>query len=104
MKTTTSDTYRVSQRVLLTRGMRFRATGGPLIRLSDGTKVPLTASGPFTFLAHCKRGKCEWIDALDKQGCYAPLHIAGRRRKVTPTLITRPYRITSTIRKKGTTG
>jgi hypothetical protein len=100
VKTEYSTSFRVSQRVVLTPGVRFRAKGGPLVRLSDGTRVALAAKGPFVFMRHCQRGTCQWIDALDKAGNYAPLHIGGRRRKVTPAMVLRPYRITGTVRKE----
>jgi hypothetical protein len=80
--------------------VRFRAKGGPLFKLADGTTVPLAAKGPFTFRRYCKRLTCEWIEASDRDGFTAILHIAGRRRKVSPEIVPRPYRITSTIRKK----
>jgi hypothetical protein len=103
VKTAITEEYRVSERVVLTPGMKFRAGGGPYYRLPDGTKVSLAARGPFTFLAHCKRGRRSWIDALDREGNYAPLHVEGRRRRITPALVPRPYVIRSTIRRKGGT-
>jgi hypothetical protein len=95
------DSYRVSERVVLRKGTRFRATGGPLFRLANGEEVKLGAKGPFTFLAFTKRGSCEVIEALDKDGSFVPMHIKGRRRKVTGEIVTKPYQIKGTIRKKG---
>jgi len=101
MKTTVrSDSYRVSPRVLLEKGDIFRAKGGPLWRLKDGTKIALSARGPFRFMAHCQRGTCEWIEALDKGGNFAALHIAGRRRRIDAALVNRPYTITGKKRKQ----
>lgn len=100
MKTEYSASYRVSPRVVLTPGTRFRAKGGPLIRLSTGERIALSARGPFHFVRHCKRGTCEWIEAFDRDGNYAPLHVAGRRRKVTSAMVLRPYRVTGTVRKE----
>jgi hypothetical protein len=97
---TVKPEYRVSQRVTLVPGTRFRARGGPFIVLTSGVKASLAAKGPFTFKAHHQRGKYEWIEALDKTGQFAPLHIAGRRKRVTPALVPRPYKITSVVRKK----
>ena len=68
MKTVYHDSYRVSQRVTLTPGTRFRARGGLMIRLSTGETVSMAARGPFLFVRHCKRGTCVWRDALDKDG------------------------------------
>jgi hypothetical protein len=100
MKTTRTDSYRVSERVVLTPGVVFRASGGPYYRLADGTRASLAARGPFTFVACVRRGKCVVIEALDKAGAFAPLHVEGRRRRVTPSLMPRPYVIKGTVRKK----
>lgn len=93
MKTVKEDTYRVSQRVLITRGDRFTATGGPYWRAKDGTKVPLKSYGPYTFHSYVRRGAIEWIECLDKDNCFAVLHIAGRRRRIDGSLVARPYKI-----------
>ena len=85
---------------MLRRGDRFRASGGPLWRKDDGQKTSIAARGPFVFLEHCQRGKLEWIEALDKNGSFAALHIAGRRRKISPQIVTRPYRIKGRVRKR----
>jgi len=95
-----ADSYRVSERVVLRKGTRFRATGGPLFRMANGEEVKLGAKGPFTFLAYTKRGSAEVIEALDRDGAFVPMHIRGRRRKVTAEIVTQPYRIKGTIRKK----
>jgi len=95
-----ADSYRVSERVVLRKGTRFRATGGPLFRMANGEEVKLGAKGPFTFLAYTKRGSAEVIEALDRDGAFVPMHIKGRRRKVTAEIVTQPYRIKGTIRKK----
>jgi hypothetical protein len=99
MKTHYHDSYRVSPRVVLTPGTRFRARGGPLFRLGNGETIAMAAKGPFTFVRHCKRGTCEWLDALDRDGNYAPLHVAGRRRKITAAMVLRKYSVTGTVRK-----
>jgi len=104
MKLVKTDFYRVSDRVLITRGDRFRATGGPYWKGSDGTKVSLRSKGPYTFHAHVKKGAVEWIECLDKDGSFAVLHVAGRRRRIDGALVTRPYKIVGKKRpvdKKG---
>ncbi len=93
MKTITSETYRVSQRVVLSPGDKFRATGGPYWKATDGSKISLKSFGPYTFHRHCQRGSLEWIEALDKAGAFCVLHIAGRRRRIDVSLVARPYRI-----------
>ena len=99
MRTEYSETYRVSQRVSLTRGDRFTATGGPYWRLRDGTKVSIKSFGPYTFHRHARRGAVEWIESLDKDGAFAVLHIAGKRRRVDASLVARPYAIKSKKRR-----
>jgi hypothetical protein len=91
MKLVREDTYRVSERVLLARGDRFTATGGPYWKSSDGSKLPLKSYGPYTFHSHVKRGAVEWIECLDKDGCFAVLHVAGRRRRLDKSHVPRPY-------------
>ncbi len=93
MKIIRSDSYRVSQRVELRAGDVFRATGGPYWRLADGTKVRLSATGPFKFLSHVARGAVEWIEATDREKNFCVLHLAGRRRRIDVSLVARPYRI-----------
>lgn len=100
MKTIKSESYRVSERVVLTVGDVFRAKGGPMWKLADGTKVSLAAKGPFTFRSHCKRGTCEWLEALDKNGNFAALHLGGRRRRIDPAIVSRPYVVTGKKRKR----
>jgi hypothetical protein len=88
-----TDSYRVSERVELRPGDVFRATGGPYWKGSDGTKHRLNATGPFRFISHVSRGVAQWIEATDKCGNYCVLHLAGRRRRIDPSIVTRPYRV-----------
>ena len=99
MKTVKSDSYRLSERVLISKGDRFKATGGPYWKSKDGTQVSLTSRGPYTFHSHVTRGAIEWIECLDKDGCFAVLHIAGRRKKIDGSLVARPYKIVGRKRK-----
>ena len=99
MKLVREDKYRVSERVLITRGDRFTATGGPYWKSSDGSKLPLKSYGPYTFHSHVKRGAVEWIECLDKDGAFAVLHIAGRRKRIDGSLVARPYRVTGKKRR-----
>jgi hypothetical protein len=95
------DSYRISERSCLRPGTRFRARGGPVYRLDDGTEVSLAARGPFTFRHHCKKGRVEWIEAVDGGGANAILHIKGKRKTVDTAIVPRPYSLKGTIRKKG---
>lgn len=91
---------RLGERSVLRPGTRFRANGGPLFRLADGTEIPMAAKGPFTFRCYCRRGSFEYLEAFDKAGNFAILHLKGRRRKGCPEIVPRPYKIRSLIRKK----
>ena len=99
MKMSRNDTYRLSERVLISRGDRFKATQGPYWKSKDGTQVSLTSRGPYTFHSHVTRGAVQWIECLDKDGAFAVLHIAGRRRKIDGSLVARPYKIVGRKRK-----
>lgn len=96
-----SESYRVSQRVVVNRGDKFKATGGPYWKLASGEKIPLTSKGPYTFHQHCQRGSTEWIECLDRNGAFAVLHLAGRRKRIDVSLVPRPYRITGKKRVDG---
>ena len=71
-----SQEFRVSQRVTLRTGDKFRAKGGPYWKTSDGVHISLASHGPYTFHRHCAQGNYEWIESLDRDGAFAPLHIA----------------------------
>lgn len=92
--------YRFGQRSVLRPGVRFRANKGPLFQLADGTQVSVAAHGPFIFRAYVRHGSTEWIEATDRDGGNAILHIKGQRKQVDEALIPRPYTIRSLIRKK----
>jgi hypothetical protein len=100
---TTTTEYRIGERSVLRPGTRFRATGGPLYRLADGTEIPLFARGPFTFRCYLDTGQYQAIEATDKQGNAAILHIGGSRPPPDDHIIPRPYKIKSLIRKKART-
>jgi len=100
MKIERLDEYRVSHRVTLRRGDKFRVGGGPYWRMADGTKHSLATRGVVTFVAAVRRGRCIWIEAIAKDG-FCVLHIEGRRRRVDPSLVPRPYTIKSRLRSAG---
>lgn len=94
-KTQVFDEYRVSERVVLRRGDQFRVKGGPYWRGDGNVKVSMTSKGPYTFHRFCKQGSYEWIEALDKNGAFSPLHVAGKRKRIDSRLVPRPYVVTS---------
>jgi len=95
---TVAEEYRVSERVVIRPGDRFRAKGGPYWRGSDGRKIPLTASGPFKFIRVVARGKRVVIECTDKTGGFTVLHVAGGRARIDTALVPRPYRVVSRCR------
>lgn len=94
------DEYRVSQRVVLRAGDRFRISGGPYYRMPDGSKVPMAARGVCTFISAERYGNRVYIAAKNKEGTVL-LHVAGRRRnRVLPEVVCRPYKIKGRLRKE----
>lgn len=99
MKTQHEEEYRVSARVVLRRGDKFRVSAGPYWRMPDGGKVPMAARGVCTFLRAIRRGRMVLLEASDRDGLVI-LHVEGRRRnRLMPALVCRPYRIRSKVRK-----
>jgi hypothetical protein len=92
--------YRMSERRLLKPGTRFTAKGGPVYQLADGTAVPLASRGPFEFVAYCQADGYDFIQARDRDGCSAVLHLTGERKTASPEIIGRPYRLGKVFRKK----
>lgn len=97
---TTTDEYRVSQRVVLRPGDKFRISGGPYWRMADGKKIPLGARGVCTFVRATRSGSRVYIEARNKDGSVL-LHVEGRRKNHTaPEIVCRPYRIRGKLRSK----
>lgn len=102
MITTIEMEYRVSERVVLRAGDRFRVAGGPYYRLASGERVPMAARGVMTFrraLRTGRGGRRVLIEASAGEGTVI-LHIEGSRRSPVPGLVPRPYRITRKLREK----
>lgn len=98
MNSVTMNEYRVSERVVLRPGDRFRVTGGPYWRGRDGERIPMAERGVLTFTQAIRRGGVVLIEARSDSGCCV-LHVEGRRRnRVDPALVCRPYRIKSRLR------
>jgi len=101
MTTSVETSYRVSPRVVLRPGDRFRVAGGPYYRLADGTKVPMAARGTFVLVA-VDRGRGGRVQLLAYGGGgFAVLHVAGRRRSGVAGLVARPYRVRRAGGRKG---
>lgn len=92
--------YRVSERVTLRPGDKFRISGGPYYRLPDGRKMPMAVRGVCTFVRAVHDKSRVYIEARNKEGTVL-LHVAGRRRnKMAPELVCRPYKIKGRLRKE----
>ncbi len=96
MKTTT---YQISERSTLHPGTAFRARGGPVFQLEDGTEVPVCAKGPFLFQCAEHKNGIVYLHAIDKSGNHAVLHVEGERNPPFPGLIPRPYQVKNRMRK-----
>lgn len=100
MITAVMDEYRVSQRVVLRPGDRFRVTGGPYWRCGDGKRLAMAERGVLTFNRAIRYGSVVLIEARSQDG-YCVLHVEGRRRsRVDPALVCRPYRIKARVRPR----
>ena len=92
---------RVSERVTLRPGDRFRVGAGPYYRLASGERVPMAVRGVVTFLRaiRCGRGgRRVLIEAQAGEGTVI-LHVAGpRSNRMVPGLVCRPYKIRSKLR------
>jgi hypothetical protein len=96
--------YRVSDRVVLRPGDRFRVTAGPYWRGRDGSRIPMAERGVMTFVRGIRRGAVVLIEARGEGG-WCVLHVAGRRRnRVDSSLVCRPYRIKGRLRDHGGKG
>jgi hypothetical protein len=96
--------FRVSGRVTLTPGDRFRASGGPYyeIRERDGSVVRsrMRDSGPFTFVGWFKQGGRTYLKAFSQEG-FTVLNLAAEHRHPDlPDYVKAPYR---NIRRVGQT-
>lgn len=89
--------YRLSPRVVLHPGDRFKIGAGPYYRLASGEKVPMAVRGTATFRRVMRYGKRVLIEAQAGEGTVI-LHVEGKRRnRLVPGLVCRPY----TIRRAG---
>lgn len=101
MTPTIEAEYRVSERVILRPGDRFRIGAGPYYRLASGEKVPMATRGIVTFrrAIRCGRGgRRVLIEAQAGEGTVI-LHVAGpRSNRLVPGLVCRPYKIRGKLR------
>lgn len=100
---TTMNEYRVWERVVLRPGDRFRVTGGPCWRCGDGNRLAMAERGVLRFNRAIRYGSDVFIEARGQDG-YCVLHVeGGRRNRVDPALVCRPYRIKARLRPREST-
>ena len=68
MRSHVLDEYRVSERVVLRPGDRFRVTAGPYWRCHDGERIPMAERGVLTFVRAISRGSVVLIEARGDGG------------------------------------
>lgn len=96
----TMPEYRVSARVVLRPGDRFRVRGGPYWRSASGEKIPMAVRGICRLVAAYTHRRKTYLLVQASDGV-AVLHVAGRRRnRMMPELVCRPYRVSGKIREK----
>jgi len=89
--------YRISPRVVLEPGDRFKISGGPYYRTKDGQRLPLAARGTFRLAEVIRRRSRVYLLAHGAEG-WAMLHVEGRRRSPVPGLVPRPYRVAKRVK------
>ena len=86
------EEYRVSKRVVLRAGDKFRASRGPYYEGESG-RVSMAERGVFTFLGYVELGDKCWIEAYSQNG-FCALNVGNQyRSKGLSSLVNRPYRI-----------
>ena len=90
--------YRVSPRVVLRPGDRFKVSGGPYYRTASGEKIPMAVRGACRLVAVYRDRSRVYLLVSARDGM-AVLHVAGRRRnRMIPGLVCRPYVVKRKIR------
>jgi len=93
MKTQTLDEYRVSPRVVLRPGDRFKVSRGPYWRTAAGERVPVAVRGVCTLVAVLRQRSRTFLLARSGEGTVV-LHVEGRRKnRMMPELVCRPYTV-----------
>lgn len=96
-----SDEYRVSDRVTLTPGTMFRATGGPYFKAKDGTNISMKSRGPYRFIRHEQKGRKEVIICFDGDNGFAVLPLSkfknNAHRMMSKNYVNRPYKVTGRV-------
>jgi hypothetical protein len=89
--------YRISARVVLQPGDRFRVAAGPYYRTQAGERIPLASRGTFRLIEVIRHRRRVHLLAHGVEG-FCLLHVEGRRRSPVPGLVPRPYRVTRKLK------
>jgi hypothetical protein len=89
--------YRISPRVVIQPGDRFKVCAGPYYRTQAGERIPLAARGTFRLVEVIRYRARVHLLAHGAEG-WAMLHVEGRRRSPVPGLVPRPYRVTKRVK------
>ena len=105
MKIKYADEYKVSPRVTLKPGDKFRVSKGPYWKSESGEKISMAVRGVCVFKRCHSVGARVFIEAVGESGQFELLHVKGRRKNADmPQLVCRPYvikgRVTGRKRKK----
>ncbi len=96
-----NDEYKVSDRVTLTPGVLFRATGGPFFKSKDGTKISLKSRGPYRFIRHEQKGRKQQIICFDGDNGFAVLPLNrfknGAHKFFGSSYVNQPYKVTGRV-------
>lgn len=89
----TEDTLELGPGRTLRRGVRFRATGGPVYTTRDGGSVYMGDRGEYVFLHVVVQGARRWIQGQTDDGGTRMVYIGPRRRSSLTGVTYAPHRI-----------
>lgn len=85
--------HRVSPRVVLRHGDRFRLRGGPVFVDAEGQPHVLRMPGTFRFLRAYRKGQRVWIECIgERTGQWSTLFVSGRAYR-RHGLIHKPFKV-----------
>lgn len=94
---TTHNELRVSARIVLRPGDKFRARGGPFYLGDDGKRHAMGDRGPYTFHSlQSHRGR-RWIVAFSSHGTCVLMLNGPRRSELASCVTMRPYRVVGKV-------
>jgi hypothetical protein len=86
--------YRISPRVVLRPGDRFKVGRGPYWRTAGGERVPMAVRGTCVLVSVIRQRSRTFLLARSGGEGTVVLHVEGRRRnRLMPQLVCRPYTV-----------